>query len=536
MPYTASTVPSYVPKGKAKRWAAIWNSAYDQKIKDGKTNEEAETYAFSVASGVAGSRAKKLFKFGTALTGFTNGVFGPFECGHCMFFDQVGDFSICHNSEIAEDPDVPTDEYGNKLVEFQDCCNEYTPVNLSKGLDMLEKATTMDKSIDEVRIFCPLVKVDAKKREVWGVVTAENPDRDNEICDYESTVPYYKQLVSEMSKATDGANIFPLRAMHGLIAAGKGIGIEFRTEAKQIFMGFKVVDDIEWKKVEESVYTGFSQGGRYIKKWKDGEYQRYTAQPSEVSLVDIPCLPTATFEYVKADGSSEMRKFRKAEDLGQKEGEIPSSTQTPTGDVSGGCACACTSCVAGKCTDCASGEKCQMCMAGKAAKKVQYLVVEKNGKGHLPYTKEDGKVDRRLMRAAWAALFSDGKYEGPDKEKAKKKLKQLYAREGLDNPTEKAEVIDGLLKSWTEEAINNRAYGMLGKGMYSISRFAELVESMKFLWLSISYEEEIEGDESEASASVDGVKEAYSLMLDNLLAYTEEQIAEERAHPKLSNG
>jgi hypothetical protein len=37
---------------------------------------------------------------------------------------------------------------------------------------------------------------------------------------------------------------------------------------------------------------------------------RYTAEPLEVSLVDHPCLPEATFAVIKADGSTELRKFK----------------------------------------------------------------------------------------------------------------------------------------------------------------------------------------------------------------------------------
>jgi hypothetical protein len=77
----------------------------------------------------------------------------------------------------------------------------------------------------------------------------------------------------------------------------------------------KVVDDAEWAKVEEGVYTGFSQGGRYLKRWPDPDrpsLTRYTAEPLEVSLVDHPCLPEATFAVIKADGSTELRKFKAA--------------------------------------------------------------------------------------------------------------------------------------------------------------------------------------------------------------------------------
>jgi hypothetical protein len=101
--------------------------------------------------------------------------------------------------------------------------------------------------------------------------------------------------------------------MHGNVAAGKLIDIAFNDAQRRIEICGKVVDDAEWQKVEEGVYTGFSQGGRYLKRWPDPnapDLVRYTAEPLEISLVDHPCLPEATFTVVKADGSTELRKFK----------------------------------------------------------------------------------------------------------------------------------------------------------------------------------------------------------------------------------
>ncbi|HWE06947.1 MAG TPA: hypothetical protein VG274_09580, partial [Rhizomicrobium sp.] len=56
-------------------------------------------------------------------------------------------------------------------------------------------------------------------------------------------------------------------------------------------------------------------GGKYLRRWPDEanpQLTRYTPQPAEVSLVDNPCIPTATFEIVKEDGTTELRKFRDA--------------------------------------------------------------------------------------------------------------------------------------------------------------------------------------------------------------------------------
>lgn len=169
--------------------------------------------------------------------------------------------------------------------------------------------------------FIPFSKVDAVKREVYGIVTAEVVDKDGEVCDYDSTVPHYKAWNEEFAKATDGKSIGNLREMHGLSAVGKGVSVEFRDSDKEIWMGFKVVDDTAWQKVEEGVYTGFSQGGDYVRKWKENGKEFYTAKPSEVSLVDNPCLGVAHFAYVKADGQVEMRKIRAAVPEPKKENE-----------------------------------------------------------------------------------------------------------------------------------------------------------------------------------------------------------------------
>ena len=103
--------------------------------------------------------------------------------------------------------------------------------------------------------------------------------------------------------------------MHGPVAAGKVTEITFNDAEKQIEICAKVVDDAEWTKVLEGVYTGFSQGGSYERRWTDADGRtRYTAAPSEISLVDLPCLPEATFEMIKADGTSEQRRFGKSMD------------------------------------------------------------------------------------------------------------------------------------------------------------------------------------------------------------------------------
>ena len=159
-------------------------------------------------------------------------------------------------------------------------------------------------------LFLPLLKVDLDRRLVTGVATAETPDRAGEIFDYASSKPYFEQWSAEALAASGGKSFGAVRAMHAPIAAGKLTDIAFDDDGKRITVAAKIVDDDEWRKVQEGVYTGFSQGGRYVKRWPDPDtgLVRYTAEPYEISLVDLPCVPDATFDVVK-DGVAEQRAF-----------------------------------------------------------------------------------------------------------------------------------------------------------------------------------------------------------------------------------
>ena len=165
-----------------------------------------------------------------------------------------------------------------------------------------------------LRLDIPITKVDAAHRLVFGVATAEIADRAGEMCDYASTKPLYEKWSEAIATSTGGRSLGNLRAMHGQVAAGKVTALTFNDEAKQIEICAKVVDDAEWTKVAEGVYTGFSQGGTYARRWTDeAGNKRYTADPHEISLVDLPCLSEARFEMIKADGSHEWRPFKVTE-------------------------------------------------------------------------------------------------------------------------------------------------------------------------------------------------------------------------------
>jgi hypothetical protein len=169
-----------------------------------------------------------------------------------------------------------------------------------------------------MRIFAQLRKVDLETRRVWGRATQEVPDRANEIFDYESSKPNFAKWSADIAKATEAAgqevSLGNIREMHGKVAAGKVVEIDFNDAEKAIDIVTEIVDDAAWDKVKKGVYTGFSIGGKYVKKWKDesvATLTRFTADPVEISLVDLACVPSATFSMVKAAGVAEDVPFER---------------------------------------------------------------------------------------------------------------------------------------------------------------------------------------------------------------------------------
>jgi hypothetical protein len=170
-------------------------------------------------------------------------------------------------------------------------------------------------------VFARITKVDERTRIVTGRACQEVVDRDNEVLDYASSKPEFMRWSAEVSADTNGKSMGNLRAMHGNVAAGILTDIRFEDAEKAIDVDTQIIDDNEWKKCQAGVYSGFSIGGRYARKWNEimnGKMvTKYTAVPSELSLVDRPCVPTAKFEtisakgfdFVKRDGAIEHRDF-----------------------------------------------------------------------------------------------------------------------------------------------------------------------------------------------------------------------------------
>ena len=137
-----------------------------------------------------------------------------------------------------------------------------------------------------LQFYAPIEKTDEEERMVYGYASTEALDSQDEIV-----------KVTAMAAAVDDymkyANI---REMHQHSAVGKTK--KATVDNKGLYIGAKVVDDNAWKKVKEGVYTGFSIGGR-VKTMIGNEITGL--QLSEISLVDRPANPEATFDVWKME-------------------------------------------------------------------------------------------------------------------------------------------------------------------------------------------------------------------------------------------
>ena len=148
-------------------------------------------------------------------------------------------------------------------------------------------------------IFAQITKVQENPDgtcEVYGTAGAEVVDKTKEILDYATGRPQFEKWRDEAMERSGGKSLGNIRSMHGKIASGKATGLDFDDAAKTINLSAKVIDPVEARKCLEGVYTGFSVGGDYARRWPDPGNPgvlRYTPSVSEVSLVDSPCIPVA---------------------------------------------------------------------------------------------------------------------------------------------------------------------------------------------------------------------------------------------------
>lgn len=410
-----------------------------------------------------------------------------------------------------------------------------------------------------LKMFIPITKIDQAKRLVYGIATAEEVDSSGEICDYATTVPYYKAWSSRIEKASEGKSKGNLRSMHANIAAGKVTQIEFNDMAKQIEICAKVVDDDEWKKVSEGVYTGFSQGGDYVKKWTDGENKRYTANPSEISLVDNPCLPTATFEVIKADGGSELRKFQIVENNKMTKNETAGTSQADESklEVTQGWQAGDGSFHISKAAAMLHNESLAKAAKEKANAKDKAKDEEdddSNGDDEDESDNEDGpdgaaEKGKKADKAAESAGLEKRDFTDKEREKAAdagqampdgsfpiktvqdlKNAIQAYGR-AKDPAAAKAHIMERAKALGAEAELpddwkgtTKNTAGELKKGMYEVGRLADIIASLNYLSNCSANEELREKDDK--SIVPEQLKSQVAALTDTLEAMVQEESKE----------
>lgn len=158
-----------------------------------------------------------------------------------------------------------------------------------------------------MKFYGDITKRDDEQRMVYGYASTEAVDHDGEVI-----------LRSAIEGALEDYMKFAnIREMHQPSAVG--IAKEASVDDKGLYIAAKVVDDSAWAKVVEGVYKGFSIGGRVLER--DAKVRKTITKIglSEISLVDRPANPEATFDVWKAVGIEE--ELMTPEELAKAEAE-----------------------------------------------------------------------------------------------------------------------------------------------------------------------------------------------------------------------
>lgn len=428
-----------------------------------------------------------------------------------------------------------------------------------------------------LRVFVPLTKVDEAQRLVYGRITQEILDKSGEVMDYDSSKPFFEKWSADIHDASGGLSKGNVRVMHGLSVAGKLTELDFNDDEKAIDVCAKIVDDTEWEKVTEGCYTGFSVGGKYEKRWTDtvdgAKIKKFTAGPNEVSLVDNPCVPTANFAMTKADGSTVEVAFKVENDddvwpdFAKADGDVteePAAKEEVQEPVQGELDLPTNEQVVAKAEEIAkaAGDGSTWMTHVEAARDELLKAAPKKDakkkddakaadKEEEP-TKKDDKADngdeevtkadvQDELKQVWKT--SDGKTfdkkadaaahevtlkksEPTEADKLKARLEKALSPETESDEPSIMEDFGRLSKVISVLATPHKdGAPVLEKGMYTVSRFADILSSLGSLAKSIQREGGVEDDEDD-TAVTKSVRAAISDLCKVFVQYADEQVTE----------
>jgi hypothetical protein len=404
-------------------------------------------------------------------------------------------------------------------------------------------------------IFAQLYKVDEERRLVYGRAASEEPDHSDEVMDYESSKPLFQEWSAAVHKDSGGKSFGNVREMHQPLAVGKLTDIEFLDDDRAIDITVKVVDDAAWEKVLEGVYTGFSIGGKYVKRWEaivgGQRVMKYTASPVETSLVDRPCMPSSKFfEVMKRDGSVNKQRFINIDDslfteqeltdmaklLERAAGRLRKDWRSPAGDTSG---------IAPQATDADDKPAGNRMKRPKADPDVEVVDGTNGGRqktggpsgstSTTKYVKRAYTDMERQEAAKSGAAMKDGSYpihdrsdlhnaiqafgRAKDKDKTKAHIKTRAKALGheTDLPDDWEKVAKRAVPAWDGE--------VLAKGTYAVGSLAQLISGLESWSEQQVWEDKAEGQEKPTGVA-SKVKRQVVQLLGLLAEYAEEEAEE----------
>ncbi len=373
-----------------------------------------------------------------------------------------------------------------------------------------------------MQIFARLTKVNEADRTIEGVIASETVDRSGEIFDYAKSKPNFMRWSQELGKATEGKNIGNVRAMHGNVSAGITKEMTFDDAAKEIVVKAEITDDNEWRKVLKGNYTGLSIGGRYAEKWEDPDLKktRYAADPTEYSLVDLPCNPDATFTVVKGDGIMELHKFNVIDEDALLKA-LESLDETGRTELLAKIA---------KRPNVDPNE-------GKDKYGADADFADPTNKKYP--LKTDGKWDFKKIRAAWSYIHmprNADKYSAEDVAQIKARIVAAWkAVKGVPPPEAKAKA-EKLAKRAAAAPLATALWQSLGgapveKGLWAVSQFAQLLDALAIMADNTETETVVEGDDSDLPKTM---RDALKPLAQAFLAMAEEE-TNEALHGELND-
>lgn len=361
-----------------------------------------------------------------------------------------------------------------------------------------------------------LVKVDEASHTAYGLATSEAVDCEGEIADYEGSKEAFSKWSQDFMNRTQSAgqdlSLGNIRIQHNAgEIGGKATRIDFRDDAKEVYVESVPINDEVWDMLQGGFLTGYSIGGRVLKVKKEGKHTRYWFSLSELSYVDNPANPDATFAYVKMNGSVEIRKFRRSPETIID--DVAASAKKTAQDFAAA-------------ANSPEGAGMALFTADQLAQ-IEHVILKKDGKTKhvagedlpssafafvgdkddpstwkLPLHFSSEEKSQRHVRNALARMDQTKDIPDDKKESVRAKIVAAAKKYGIDVEGEKAKA-DAFCELVKTSLHKSLGADEVKKSMWSIGVLAEILESLSYLYYSCIQEAMWEEDDRDGVLAVE---------------------------------